>query len=609
MLKQKRLIVKRFKKRNKYLYTQPLTTFFILVINNVMKKIFLLSILSIISFSCENLDDTNSFNSSNQFAQNFGQSVQRDFMGQVVDENNNPLENAIVKIGSDQVNTDVNGYFILKNANVYQKFAFIKVQKNGFLDGSRSVVPTDGMNQIKVMLIANTPIAAINSGQNSEINLPNGTKITFDGAFEDENGNSYSGIINVFAYHLETSNSNISSLMPGMLIAEAQDGSARFLETFGMLNVELKSSSGQKLQIADGHEAEISMKIDASQLGTANTTIPLWHFDEENGYWKEEGQATRQGDYYVGNVSHFSWWNCDAPFPLVNLCLSFQIDNNSPLSGLQVNLSFAGQPFPRISYTNNQGEVCGLVPANQLITMEVLDFCGNVVYSSSIGPFSNDTTIPTFVLPSNSVNQVSVIGSLLNCNNLDVTNGYVILNSNYQTMVEPVSNGDFSFTTLYCNSNTSFTLQGFDYDNLQTTDSIAYTFQAPITDVGNLQTCNNVTEFISYQIDNDPVDYFISGLTAGYSPNGLYIYADVNSGTLNGIALGTNDITLGIKSQFYVEGSEVGYITESSTGFTFILNSFGTVGDYIDITFSGNYIGPGGNSHYISGVAHVIRDN
>jgi hypothetical protein len=35
----------------------------------------------------------------------------------------------------------------------------------------------------------------------------------------------------------------------------------------------------------------------------------LWSFDEAKGLWKEEGQAIKTGSNYVGDVSHFSFWN------------------------------------------------------------------------------------------------------------------------------------------------------------------------------------------------------------------------------------------------------------------------------------------------------------
>ncbi|MCG2611443.1 hypothetical protein LZZ90_07980 [Flavobacterium sp. SM15] len=210
-----------------------------------------------------------------------------------------------VKIGTNTVQTDANGVFIINGADVYENFAYIITKKSGYIDGSRALIPTDGKNKVKIMMITNVPVQTVQSGTTSEVTLPNGTKVNFDGAFQDENGNAYSGTVQVFMYHLESSNGNLSSLMPGMLYAQDKDGNEKILETYGMMNVELKGASGQKLQIANGHTAQITMDIDDAQLSNAPTTIPLWHFDEVNGYWKEEGSAQKVGSNYVGRVSHF----------------------------------------------------------------------------------------------------------------------------------------------------------------------------------------------------------------------------------------------------------------------------------------------------------------
>lgn len=118
--------------------------------------------------------------------------------------------------------------------------------------------------------------------------MSNGTKVVFDGAFQEENGNNYSGSVQVAIFNLLPSDDNISKLMPGMLYAQTETNEQAVLETFGMINVELRGSAGQKLNLKNGHTADITMRIDDSQLATAPNTIPLWHFDEERGYWKEE---------------------------------------------------------------------------------------------------------------------------------------------------------------------------------------------------------------------------------------------------------------------------------------------------------------------------------
>jgi hypothetical protein len=600
-----------------------LTIFTVNLIN--MKKILsliLLLFLAVNFSSCESNDGGNQNSGPNDdtFAQNFGSAVNRDFIGQVVDISNNPIQGVTIKIGSSTAQTDVNGVFILNGANVNQRFAFIKATKSGYIDGSRSMVPTTGKNNVKIMLLPNSPIETIQSGVNSEVSIYSGTKVVFDGAFQDANGNDYNGAVQVAMFHLTPTDENINQLMPGMLYAQTETNQQAVLETFGMINVELRGSGGQKLNLKEGHTAEITMRIDDSQLATAPNSIPLWYFDEEKGYWKQEGVATKVGNKYVGEVSHFSWWNCDAPFPLVTLTVTVVDANGNGISNVGVGLIANGNTWPVMGYTNNNGQISGLVPANQTIVLNVYpDYyscnSSNVIYTSSIGPFTANTTLPNIVI-NNSPTTVSstVVGNLVKCDNTAVTNGYVILNRAGGYSVSPVTNGAFSFNEIYCPSNTQFTLKGFDLDNLQQTDSIAYNFTAPITTIGNLQACTAVDEFISYQVDGGAPLFLIQQVSGGASQQGsinqnsLYLSGFGGNGGLY-IWGSTNVPGIYTTAQFSMEGSGVGFISSTSTNtLQFNLSQFGAVGQYIDMTFSGTFTDSTG-LHTLTGVAHVIRDN
>lgn len=90
-----------------------------------MRKI-LLSLSLLIAFvGCEpndrtEIDAAQGQVSDTEFAQNFGSATQHDFIGQVVDVNQQPIVGATVKVGSATIQTDVNGVFIV-NMLTYMK--------------------------------------------------------------------------------------------------------------------------------------------------------------------------------------------------------------------------------------------------------------------------------------------------------------------------------------------------------------------------------------------------------------------------------------------------------------------------------------------------------
>ncbi len=578
-------------------------------------------LLLFLMLSCSDNSGDNS-NISPEFNYNQGNSVNRNFQGLILDTSGNPVNNATVQIGNSSAQTSTSGSFSIIGAEVKERFAHVKVSKTGFISGSRVLVPTSGDNRINIMLIPNTPTAIITSGTNSEVSLPNGTKVKFDGSFKDASGNAYSGDVQVSLYHLKPSNSYLGELMPGSLLASNASGEARVLETLGMLHVELTGSAGEKLNIANGHTAEISLDIDASQLGTSPTTIPLWSFDEANGIWKEEGTATRVGNKYIGTVSHFSWWNCDAPFQQCNLTVTVNNSANLPISNVKVTIRRPSQTYAVPGITNTSGQVTGIIPANESLTIQILDFCGNVIFTTTAGPFSvgSSNTLPTVTLSNSVISTVTINGSLRTCSDSNVTNGTVQLNNTSSTdyfgsIIQNVTNGSFSFVTNICGTSQQFELLGVDHTNLQITNPILFSATAPVTNIGVIATCTSTNEFITYQVDNNPLNTIITGISCTYSTS--------QGNNLNINTQQSNNIF------FYLGGSNItGIGTYNSTNFgmeftttpgvgsglgnpntvQFVISQLGSVGGYVDLTFNGTYTNSTGN-HTLSGTIHVLRDN
>lgn len=601
-----------------------------------MKKLIYLFAITSILFSCESNDDNPSSSSQNDdtFSQNFGLEIQSDFLGRVIDINGNPIHNADIKIGSSTARTDQNGVFIIYDANVFEKFAYITATKTGYINGSRTIFPNSGINRVEIRMIPNTPVAVIQSGQSSEVTLSNQTKVIFDGAFEDLDGNGYTGPVSVSMFHLLPSDENLTALMPGALYAQDSAREQQMLETFGMLNVELKGSNGQKLQIADGHLAIMQMKIDASQMTTAPQTIPLWSFDEAKGYWKEEGVAEKQGNYYEGKVSHFSWWNCDTFMKLAYLTVKVTDSHSIPVTNVKIKLTINSSNFTsNYQNTNNEGLASGQIPADEIINVKVFDICDNLLYNQNVGPYNSSTNNIHEIILNSNIQSVSISGSLISCESNLVTNGYVALEFENQTLFCSVTDGDFSFNTFVCDSeNQTFILEGFDFDNLQRSGEINYAFDnEEVIKIGNLPTCNSITEFISFNIKKENSSYnideqyiitdnftFQAASGSQYTITGNYLLFDLPGLSISGpsIVVGnysqmTSDLGIGVR-YFDSNGNMLATSFSSenpSATIQLAINKYGEIGEYIDITFYASVLDSQLNLIEVEGILHVIRDN
>jgi hypothetical protein len=543
------------------------------------------------------------------FNYDFGNDVMRDFIGIVVNENNLPINAATITIGDASTTTDANGMFILKNAIVKENLAYIQAAAAGYFNGFKSILPLEGENSVKIMLKEQFSVVR-NSGTAFSLEYDE-YAIGFSGDFVKEDGSPYNGPVTIAFNYLSPTDENLNDLMLGMLLGQAVDGEPNLLETFGMLTVELTGSANETLQIAS--DSELKFPIATSQLATAPSTIPLWYFNEEAGYWVEDGVATKVGDNYIGNVTHFSTWNVDAPIPIAKIDLTVLNQNNAALLGVHIFAYADGEVVPRIFTTNKDGKACGFVPANEIIALEVRGQCNEVVATLDVGPFANGSTnvIPPIIINQVSVPQVEVRGTLKKCDNTNVTNGYIVLRSGAnQLLFTSVSDGDFELNAFICDNASSFTLQGYDEDNAQSSGEINYSFISPITDVGDILTCNDVDEYIIYRVragsNGSGVNTIVTKTAFGpfdvsLDANGLLIQATAPTFTMDfptssGVPFTAGTYELDSSFKLFHGGSSPTIDWRSSyPGGADVLEhqmtvnfiQIGQVGEYIHFTFEG----------------------
>ena len=133
------------------------------------------------------------------------------------------------------------------------------------------------------------------------------------------------------------------SVMPGDLEQwNADTGEAEPIESFGAMNVELTGSNGNRLNLASGKQANISIPLASGRRPEdAPKTIPLYYWSDATGYWVEEGEAvlerTVDGKWaYTGSVGHFSTWNADVLYESITMKGCVQDQNGKPVKYAKV---------------------------------------------------------------------------------------------------------------------------------------------------------------------------------------------------------------------------------------------------------------------------------
>ncbi len=343
--------------------------------------------------------------------------------GKISDEDGNPIEGATIEYDAATVLTDEFGNFQLLDQSLVEQASSIKVFKEGYFKSSRTIYPRlNEMNHMSLTLMERVSAGTISPGVTSTVSAE-GIDIEFKNpAFVTSTGEAFETDVAVFVRWLDPTAENLVDIMPGDLIGVDADNNINALQSFGMIGVELSNAAGEEIQLAEGSEAEISLSVPASMQATAPASIPLWHFNEDEGVWEEEGEAVLDGGKYVGTVRHFSFWNCDAPFPLITLSGTIAGENGG-VEGIKVRITDLELDQSACGLTSNRGFFTGKVPQGHELLLEIISPCGNIIHAEEIGSFEEDTEYGTIVISSPS--DVEISGSLTNCNDDDITQGYV----------------------------------------------------------------------------------------------------------------------------------------------------------------------------------------
>ena len=556
--------------------------------------------------SCEKDEPQGPGPDDNTYKFEIGSSTSASFFGSIIDENHNVVAGAAVSIGASSTVTDANGVFFIENALVNKNHAYIKVEKNGYFLGSRSLVPTDGVNKVQIMLLQKQNIGSFDASTGGTVS-GNGLSIVFQDGIVDASGNAYSGTVQVAAKLIDPTSADFFDYMPGNLIGADADG-GKYLESYGMAAIELSDGAGNELQPAEGKTAEVSFSLAASLLATAPSTIPLWHFDETKGYWILEGNASLVGGLYVAEVSHFSFWNCDIPTDYV--IIEGQIEEGgNPLPNVIVKIVSTGFGTGQ-AITDVNGAFSGIVPANDNLTLEVWFDCGAglvLLSSQNIGMLSVNTSLPVTSVVSVGTT-VSVSGSVVDCSYNAVANGYISYDGG---KVAYLSGGNFNI--LAC-SGLSLDIQGFDLDNLTESGVSTYTLAGASLNVGQLLACNALTEYIQWDVNgldflaSNNFFFYEQGSYAGFSANTPNNF-DMSFQTFSGVGTYLWDNSGAV----YSNAEGIGNV--SSGSITINITQFGNnPGDLIEGNFSGSIMATdstgGGTlvSQSISGNIHFFRD-
>lgn len=446
--------------------------------------------------------------------------VEARVQGLVVDINNQAISNAMIEWGESTTFTDDNGAFSLMST-VRNNHAALEISKDGYFDGHK-VLQTfeEEVTEIKVRLVERTLTGTINSEMGGIVKTNQGGKIEFADGFQYADGSPYEGEVQVYAFYLDPTSEDFESLLPGNQMAINTANERQVLESYGMINVELQDAQGNELQITK--PATMTSPVPESLQEAAPGSIPLWYFDEEDKFWKEEGAAQMINGYYIGEVNHFTWWNCDVPRDFIYLEGSIASIRASVWDHT-VRLTSLSSGTIGITNVSQESSFAGFIPKDEYLLLEVLNLCSEVEYSAEIGPFEVDVTLPQIVINVQELDWIKLSGQLVDCNNNVVDNGYILLQ--YEGLARVIfvdAQGRFSEVFPSCFAN-ELTYVAVDLNNSKSTAPEEINFESDM-DIGQRRVCEDIGGEFSLTLNGEVIMGQPCYLTRKLQAQGWYLY-------------------------------------------------------------------------------------
>ena len=469
--------------------------------------------------------------------------------GLIVNENNQAVDGATVSIGSNTTTTDARGNFSLNSVTLDKYITTVSVTKTGYFKAFRSFSANNSRNFVSIKLIPKSVTGTITSTAGGNVDLPNGTQLSLqaNSVKVKSTGAAYTGTVNVYTAYIDPTASDISTRVPGSFTA--QDATNLFvLQSAGMIAVELESAAGEPLQLITDKPATIKMPIPASLLSKAPNSIDTWSLNDK-GIWQKEGTATRSGNNYEMQATHFSFWNLDVPMNAIYLTMHVQDQNGNPVINSMVQLTVPNSTTwwtTTHGFTDNQGNVSGFVPAAIGIEMTVYPnpyTCNSPVATQTIGPFNANTNL-TVTINLAATQSLAVSGTATDCSNGPLANGiaYIYYGQNSYTVANVV-NGNYSTSITNCTPITEVSVTIIDSIN---NTSIASSGNVPVS--GNTVTVPVVnvcggTQSAVYSIGNPNGSCLNTPNPLIYNVGVPLTPADVINMSVNVTSLGNYQIT------------------------------------------------------------------
>jgi endo-1,3-1,4-beta-glycanase ExoK len=231
--------------------------------------------------------------------------------GRVVDPQDHAVAGVKVRLGNRVVGiTDRNGTFVIRA--VPDDRLAVSFSARNYIDTTR-VYDTRRNSSITDVLVIwprSAPLS-LNAARGGTLTFPSGIVTIPPRALVDGRKRLVKGDVRVSFSAFDVTDPLQYRSAPGDFTARMRDNSIRKLETFGVFEIYVEDTRGNRVDLAEGQRAEVELAVPRSLRPPE--TVGSYRFEQTSGLWVEAGTFRRtERSALASTLSTFaSQWNAD----------------------------------------------------------------------------------------------------------------------------------------------------------------------------------------------------------------------------------------------------------------------------------------------------------
>lgn len=296
--------------------------------------------------------------------------------GIVVDEDSNPLPNAIVVLNNQETITDQFGHFFYTDTPMNSLGTVVNIELKDFYVGSKLFYPSEGsIENLEITLSAIENPDGLSGLVGKVINLESGITLSIpENAFLD-NDQIFEGEVFVSSKSLSSSTDNFDKIIPGNFQTVNSRNEQVGLRANQLILLSFVDASGEALNI--NPDADISLEFPQN--------IPegseAWYYSAEHGLYTINPDRDDNTFLYRHNTPILIASTQNTELSNLSLIAS---DGVTPLENMEVEVMDENQQTIFRGHSNNRGEITLSTLSEGQARLEVIDACGHIVFTGAL---------------------------------------------------------------------------------------------------------------------------------------------------------------------------------------------------------------------------------